>query len=141
MSAFQQGAANAPWAAVVLVAVVAVLGYVGYRRLHIAELRFDRGLAYNVPVIATVIALAYGTALGIQERATGELRDYCAYGAVSRAQLTGCLDHVTDQQIERLQTDAAQFATGQIDTCLTDAGPYCADRAAARQASQDEPSP
>ena len=92
-------------------------------------------------MIAAVVVLGFGTLLGVQERSTGKLRDYCEYGAVSRAEVGGCLDHVTDAQINRLQTDAARFARGDLESCLADSGPYCANRAASRQAAQDEPSP
>jgi hypothetical protein len=54
--------------------------------------------------------------------------DYCSYGAVSKAQLNGCLGHVTPQQIFRLRTHAAQFGFGKLDHCLADAGPFCSTR-------------
>lgn len=54
--------------------------------------------------------------------------DYCAYGAVSQAQLEGCRDHVTDDDVDARDTNAAQYARGELDECLADAGPFCEDR-------------
>jgi hypothetical protein len=53
--------------------------------------------------------------------------------------LAGCLDHVTDGQINRLQTDAARFARGDLWQCLSDAGPFCANRLARMEADENEP--
>lgn len=139
--AFSQGAANAPWAAVVLVLVVAGASYLVFTYVE-KQVKGERRSPVAVPLIGLLMALAFATALGIENRSGGMLRDYCDYGAVSRAEVQGCLDHVTDAQIQRLNTDAARFAQGNLDTCLGDAGPYCANRAASRQAAENyDPQP
>ena len=54
--------------------------------------------------------------------------DYCAYGAVSKAQLEGCVEHVTPATVNEYRTNAARFARGQLDACLSDSGPFCRPR-------------
>lgn len=50
---------------------------------------------------------------------------YCSYGAVSTRQLAGCLDHVTPEDFEDRNTEAARFARGEADGCGGGAGPLC----------------
>jgi hypothetical protein len=47
---------------------------------------------------------------------------YCAYGAVSEAQLDGCNSHVTADQINALDTNAARYAKATLSECLADSG-------------------
>jgi hypothetical protein len=55
-----------------------------------------------------------------------QIQLYCGYGAVSRAQLDECNKNVTRGQINRLDTNAAQFARSiGSGECLGDAGPFC----------------
>jgi hypothetical protein len=54
--------------------------------------------------------------------------DYCEYGSVSQAQLDGCIEHVTTEDIRRLSTHAALYAESGLDECLADAGPFCEGR-------------
>ena len=54
-----------------------------------------------------------------------EVVRYCNYGAVSEAQRQGCIDHVTSDDIDQLDTNAARYARGMIDDCRADAGPFC----------------
>jgi len=54
--------------------------------------------------------------------ASSSVDDYCRYGAVSMAQLQGCLDHVTAKQIDRLSTNAARYSRGKLGECLSDFG-------------------
>lgn len=77
------------------------------------------------PVIAAAGLLTYYGIFGHDDREHSFIADYCHYGAVSQAQLKGCLDHATYKQIEQLDTNAAQFAARELDDCLDDAGPYC----------------
>jgi len=56
------------------------------------------------------------------------VEDYCAYGAVSQAQLDGCIDHVTPQTVDDYDTNAAEYARGELEECLGDAGPFCEAR-------------
>ncbi len=48
---------------------------------------------------------------------------YCAWGAVSERQFQECLNHVTIDQVHRLDTLAARFARGEHDPCGP--GIYC----------------
>ena len=57
-----------------------------------------------------------------------QVADYCSYGAVSAAQLQGCIDHVSDATVESYDTNAAQYARGDLDDCLEDSGPFCEPR-------------
>jgi hypothetical protein len=54
--------------------------------------------------------------------------NYCEYGAVSDAQLDGCITHVNPEYIDRLDTHAARYARGELRRCLPDAGPFCENR-------------
>jgi len=56
------------------------------------------------------------------------VEDYCAYGAVSQAQLDGCIDHVTPGTVDGYDTNAAEYARGELGECLGDAGPFCEAR-------------
>jgi hypothetical protein len=53
---------------------------------------------------------------------------YCFYGAVNVPQLRGCVEHVSPSEIARLDTNAAEYARGELDDCLADAGPFCRER-------------
>lgn len=50
---------------------------------------------------------------------------YCEYGAVSEAQLEGCEEHVTEAEVNALDTNAARYARGELAECRSDAGPFC----------------
>jgi hypothetical protein len=56
------------------------------------------------------------------------VRAYCAYGAVSRAQLQSCPGRVTPATVRGYSTNAARYAEGKISACLADSGPYCHPR-------------
>ena len=122
---FRVPAANHPAGTLVALGLAAVLGLGMWALL---EARRDRDDMAIVPVPAAVLLCAalIGTFVGYQDRTAGELHDYCSYGAISSAQLRGCLDHVTLARIDVLNTDAARFARGPLDSCLADAGPFCA---------------
>jgi hypothetical protein len=79
----------------------------------------------GVVILAALVALA---GCGGSESEDDVIGDYCAYGAVSHAQLDGCVDHVTTDQVDDLDTNAAEYARGELDRCLEDAGPFCHDR-------------
>jgi hypothetical protein len=85
----------------------------------------------------TVVALVFLGGLGFGWFVGWDNRDnyidpYCRYGAKSQAELDSCLSHVNSDDIDELQTNAAQFARGTIDECRDDAGPYCAAEAKSR---------
>jgi hypothetical protein len=50
---------------------------------------------------------------------------YCEYGSVSQEQLNGCIEHVSSGDVEGRDTNAARYARGEIDSCRSDAGPFC----------------
>jgi hypothetical protein len=50
---------------------------------------------------------------------------YCEYGAVSQAQLDGCESHVTADEIDARDTNAARYAKGKLNSCEADSGPFC----------------
>lgn len=50
---------------------------------------------------------------------------YCYYGAVSEAQLNGCLENVTEGSIGARRTNAARFARDEDMACGSDSGPFC----------------
>lgn len=50
--------------------------------------------------------------------------DYCLYGAQSHAQLRGCVEHVTAEEVEQRDSNAARWAREGGD-CRADAGPFC----------------
>ena len=56
------------------------------------------------------------------------VEDYCSYGAVSQAQLDGCVDHVTEGEVNAYDTNAGRYARGELDECLEDAGLFCEER-------------
>jgi hypothetical protein len=70
----------------------------------------------------------------------GRLRAYCLYGSRSQAQLDGCMSHVTTDDINRRDTQAARFARGDTSDCLEDAGPFC-ERAAQWNAVEPDRGP
>lgn len=83
--------------------------------------RFAQNASRALVLIVAVAATACGH--------TGDLiDDYCAYGAVSLAQLRGCEDHVDASHVMGLDTNAARYARGELDRCLADAGPFCVHR-------------
>jgi hypothetical protein len=73
---------------------------------------------------ASVFALVGCTEIGGRDLVT----EYCRYGAVSQAQLDGCVDHVTEADVRSRQTHASQYAFGDLKRCLRDAGPFCEPR-------------
>lgn len=82
--------------------------------------------------LAPAVILAAFCAMGAQAGFSGRdsyLRAYCDYGARSQAQLDGCMSHVTTDDINKRDSQAARFARGETRECLGDAGPYCAHAA------------
>ena len=79
-----------------------------------------RRLSIVLAIAASVIALA-----GCGQ---SRIEAYCSYGAVSEAQLQSCIEHVTEADIDSRSTNAADYARGELDKCLYDAGPFCEPR-------------
>jgi hypothetical protein len=50
---------------------------------------------------------------------------YCVYGAVSRAQLKGCVTNVSPETVASYSTPAARYARGDLIYCEPSAGPFC----------------
>lgn len=90
---------------------------------HAPETDFVRHRTAMAAAVITVTAC-----LGASGCDSGdEVARYCEYGAVSQPQLDGCKDHVGNDQVDRLDTNAARYARGDLDRCLADAGPFCRD--------------
>ncbi len=53
---------------------------------------------------------------------------YCEYGSLTKAELFACLAQTPTGSINRLNTDAAQFARGELVKCARTSGPYCHDQ-------------
>lgn len=79
-------------------------------------------------VLAVIVIAGCGSGSDSGSGSGDPVADYCAYGAVSRAQLQGCEDHVTTEDIDALDTNAARYSRGEIDACRWDAGPFCEER-------------
>lgn len=109
--------AQIAWTAVVAVAVLVLLAnefvFTGGRTVLRAT-----ALALAVPAVALpmVALLTYDSR---------RIDRYCRYGSVSAAQLAGCKSHVTVPEIQRLDTEAADYGMYRRDTCGTEAGPFC----------------
>ena len=58
----------------------------------------------------------------------GLVQAYCRYGAVSSAQLRGCIEHVTPEAVLGYKTNAARYAEGNLRGCLGDSGLFCHPR-------------
>jgi hypothetical protein len=72
-----------------------------------------------------VTGIVFGLVAGV--RGHNYVVDYCSYGAVSEAQLAGCIDHVTADQVSALDTPAARSARDELG-CGAGSGPFCAGR-------------
>lgn len=81
----------------------------------------------GITLAATLAILAGCGGVAVDDPGRGLIERYCSYGAVSRPQLRGCIEHVTPDDVARLRTNAARYARGQLDRCLADAGPFCTD--------------
>jgi hypothetical protein len=57
---------------------------------------------------------------------------YCVYGAVSRAQLGGCLANISPETVASYSTPAARYARGDLIYCGPPAGPFCTFEGALR---------
>ena len=80
--------------------------------------------------IMFLIGVGFGWIKGWDSR-DNYLQPYCRYGAKSQAQIDTCLSNVNSDDIDKLDTNAARFARGDVD-CRADAGPYCAAAAKER---------
>jgi hypothetical protein len=141
MGVFQLSAENHPWGTVMVIgaAALAALAIVaGVERLAGGSVTAPVAITIAPGIVILIFALA-GAFAGQQVHDTGELHDYCYYGSVSDAEVTGCLSHVTTAHIDQLDTNAARFAKGDINRCLDDAGPYCAQALDERNNPPDDP--
>ncbi len=90
--------------------------------------RFRADRSWVAPVVILAGFGVYGFIDGKSARDHYVL-PYCMYGARSQAQLDGCMSHVTSEEINDLETQAARFARGDTSDCLSDSGPFCEDAA------------
>ena len=135
---------------VVVIAALAGAAYLLFTRAKVpwGELprpadRTVRQVAVGLTVCAGVLAFGlYGTEMARSD-ARQVVKDYCAYGAVSRAQLDGCVSHVSLSDVQGRHTPAARFALGSVDevSCGADSGPFCAavDERRVLEALEPEP--
>ena len=85
----------------------------------------------RTPVVLLGVLLAgggFGWVQGLDAR-DHELGSYCRYGAQNKAELDRCMSHVTTDDIDELDTHAADFGRGVTSECGPDSGPYCAEEA------------
>ena len=54
--------------------------------------------------------------------------DFCAYGATSRPELQRCVYRTAPNDLRGFDTNAGRYGRGELDRCLSDAGPLCKDR-------------
>jgi hypothetical protein len=92
------------------------------------------------PVIVVFVIVGFEWNLARELRG-GEITDYCSYGAASEAQLHECINHVSTDYIDTLDTNAARFARAGEHVCLEDAGPYCKGRRRYIQEEEEAPGP
>ena len=78
--------------------------------------------------ITLIIAIAGAALTLFISTAPSTVDDYCSYGATSVPQYRGCVDHVSREDVEAIDSNAARYARGEIDECLADAGPQCSAR-------------
>ncbi len=123
--ATHQRQANEPWSVVPIALVGLLLGRAYLRTKK--KLTLKNVTWWNAAVVLVGGAVILGTYGGYLDRKEQLLRRYCIYGSVSRAQLKGCLDHVTDASIKQRSTEAARYARGLTDACGPTAGPFCVD--------------
>jgi hypothetical protein len=109
--------------------------YIGYD-----DLRFRPNRSWVAPAAILAIAAILGLGAGLRGR-DYYLRLYCDYGAQSAAQHAGCMSHVTTDDINELDTQAARFARGETSECLEDSGPYCEDAAQWNTVEPDDVQP
>lgn len=76
--------------------------------------------------VGAVIAVLAGYVL-LTNDDPDQVTAYCSYGAVSQAQLDGCVEHVSSDDIDALDTEAARYARGERDGCGPQSGPFCQD--------------
>lgn len=80
-----------------------------------------RGAGFTLVVLSAALAFS---ACGDDWREDRLVFDYCLYGAQSYAQLEGCVEHVSVDDVNQRSTNAARWAREGGD-CLADAGPFC----------------
>jgi Ca2+/Na+ antiporter len=132
---FERLGRDSPWLA--LAVCFAFLGLALYGlRLSAGDTQLVRGPLVTFCIVAVVAAVFIWTS---HDSAQSTIRDYCGYGARSEAQFDGCVSHVHFREIEHRHTNAARFARGEINHCLTDSGPLCARYASWRDVSYPEP--
>ena len=90
----------------------------------------EKSLAVTVALLV-LGGLGFGWIEGWDNR-DSYIDPYCRYGAKSQAQLDSCLSQVNSEDIDKLDTNAAEFARETIDECRDDAGPFCAAEAKTR---------
>ena len=97
------------------------------------------GAAWLLQSRATLVVVGFLLAGGVIGWIEGldardhELGDYCKYGARNEAELDDCMADVTTDDIDELDTPAAEFARESTNDCGRGSGPYCAEVARERE--------
>ncbi len=89
------------------------------------QIRVHRFLYLSAPLVCACVAwLVWVSAIpGARDLGRNYVGGYCAWGAVSERQFRECLNHVTIDEVDRLDTVAAKFARREHHPCGP--GIYC----------------
>jgi len=102
---------------------------------------YEPNRAWLAPAIVfAVVVVLVGWQTGSDVQSHG-ITYYCSYGAVSQAQLAECEEHVSSSSINLLHTNAARFARGELEECLEDSGPFCAQEQTYKEEEAEAPRP
>lgn len=96
-------------------------------QFFVATVNTLRRTAFALVLLVVVIGLGV-VSVDLERRNKNMwVRDYCAYGAQSWAQLDGCIAHVDYEDFSRENTPAARFIMDWDETkeCGIGAGPFC----------------
>jgi hypothetical protein len=102
---------------------------------------FKPNRAWLPPLIVFGVIVVVGGWMSGNTARSHVIKWYCSYGAVSQAQLAECESKVSSKYIESLDTNAARFAEGRLETCLQDGGPYCESARSEIEAAEQAPRP
>lgn len=119
-----------------LVVSAALIAVVSYHQTHRPGALDATVAGFVVSALLLLSAVSVNNA---QNNAAEFVSDYCRYGSVSRAQLNGCVSHVTPAYIRSRRTAAARFARDTEADCGSGAGPFCREVIARRVAEAIQP--
>lgn len=115
-------AENHPWRVALLLAAVAALA--GLAFLAQVVLSEAPNLLWIGPALLLLGGGGWGLVEGWDAR-DNYLTPYCEYGADTAAERDRCLETVHSDDIDELDTPAAEFARGETSECAAGAGRLC----------------